>query len=130
MKPGVHRSLRKTRQAWRGFLQVDLAVALAIFSIAIVPLGYSFAQERKLLKIEYQRSLANEIVDGEMEILAAGAGRNFPDGSQTYPVQSRAATALPPGHFELTKAGNHLRLGWMPDEHWGVPAVIRETTMP
>jgi hypothetical protein len=128
MKPGIHPSLREARP--RGFLQVDLAVALAILSIAILPLGYSFAQERKLLKIEYQRSVANEIVDGEMEILAAGAGRNFPDGTQPYPVQSRSAAALPPGHFELTKADNHLRLEWMPDARRGVGAVIRETTMP
>jgi hypothetical protein len=129
MKPGIHPSLRRTRPARQGFLQVDLAVALAILSIAILPLGYSFVQERKVLKIEYQRSVANEIVDGEMEILAAGAGRNFPDGPQTYPVQSRAASALPPGHFELTKAGNHLRLEWMPDARRGVGTVIRETTI-
>jgi hypothetical protein len=130
MKTGVHRSFYEIRQATRGFLQVDLVVALAILSIAILPLGYSFARERDLLKIEYQRSVANEIVDGEMEILAAGAARTFPDGTQTYPVQSRAATALPPGHFELTKAGSHLRLEWMPDARRGVGAVIRETTMP
>ena len=130
MKPGVHSSLRETRKARRGFLQVDLAVALAILSIAILPLGYTFVRERELLKIEYQRSVANEIVDGEMEILAAGAGRNFPDGTQTYPVESRSAAALPPGHFELTKAGNHLRLEWMPDARRGVGSVIRETTMP
>ena len=128
MKPGIHPSLREARP--RGFLQVDLAVALAILSIAILPLGYTFVRERELLKIEYQRSIANEIVDGEMEILAAGAGRNFPDGSQTYPVQSHAATSLPPGHFELTKAGNNLRLEWMPDARRGGGAVIRETTMP
>ncbi len=101
----------KARQAGRGFLQVDLVVALAhFFHRHPMPLGYAFVRERQVLKIEYQKSVADEIVDGEMEILAAGAGRIFSDGSQTYPVQSRAATALPPGHFELTKAGNHLRL--------------------
>ena len=114
----------------RAFLQVDLAVALAIFSIGMVPLAYSFAQERQLLKIEYQRGIADELVDGEMEILAAGAGRDFPDGSQLYRVHSRAAAALPPGHFELTKSGSHLRLEWVPDAHRGLGAVIRETTMP
>lgn len=113
-----------------GFLQIDLVVALAIFSIAIVPLGFSFARERQVLKMDYRRSVANEIVDGEMEILAAGAGRDFPDGSQIYPVHSRAAASLPPGHFQLTKSGNHLRLEWRPDEPHGVGVVIRETTMP
>jgi hypothetical protein len=96
----------------------------------MVPLAYSFTRERQVLKVEYLRSVADEIVDGEMEILAAGASRNFPDGSQIYPVNARAAAALPPGHFELTKTGKHLRLEWIPDARRGIGAVIRETTLP
>lgn len=113
-----------------GFLMVDLLVALAIFTIAIMPLGYAFARERQVLKIDYLRSVVDEIVDGEMEILAAGAGGSYPDGSQTYTVHSRAATGLPPGHFELTKSKNDLRLEWIPDEPRGLSAVIRESSMP
>ena len=109
---------------------VDLVVAMAILALAIVPLGFSFARERQLLKIEYLHSVANEIVDGEMEILAAGDWKNFPDGAQAYTVHSRAAASLPPGHFQLTKTGNHLRLEWTPDQRHGVGAVVRETTLP
>jgi hypothetical protein len=112
-----------------GFLQIDLAVGLAILAIAVVPLGFSFARERQVLKMEYARSVADEIVDGEMEILAAGDGKNYSDGSQTYTVNARAAAGLPPGHFQLTKTGNHLRLEWTPDEKHGVGAVVRETTL-
>jgi hypothetical protein len=113
----------------RGFLEVDLIVGLAILSLAIVPLGFSFAREQQVLKIEYARSVANEIVDGEMEILAAGDWKNFPDGSQNYSVHANAAASLPPGHFQLTKTGNHLRLEWNPDAKRGVGAVVRETTV-
>jgi len=130
MKTQILREPHKRQSAHRGFLQVDLVAALAIFGIGIAHLAYSFARERQVLKIEYLRSVADEIVDGEMEILAAGAGRDFPDGSQSYPVNSRAAGALPPGHFELTKTGNHLRLEWLPDERRGLGPVIRETTLP
>ena len=91
------------RRRARGFLEVDLLVGLAILSLAILPLGYSFARERKMLKIEYFRSVADEIVDGEMEILATGAAKDYPDGSQNYSVHANAAAALPPGHFQLTK---------------------------
>jgi hypothetical protein len=112
----------------RGFLLVDLAVAMAILALAIVPLGYSFASERKVLKIEYVRSVTNEIVDGEMEILAAGDWKNFPDGSQNYTIRANAVTSLPPGHFQLTKNGNHLRLEWNPDTKHGIGAVVREIT--
>ena len=113
----------------RGFLEVDLLVGLAILSLAIVPVGFSFARERQVLKIEYTRSVANEIVDGEMEILAAGAWKNFPDGAQSYPVHANAGASLPPGHFQLTKTGNHLRLEWTPDKRQGIGAVVREVTV-
>jgi hypothetical protein len=108
---------------------MDLVVAMAILSLAIVPLGFSFARERHVLKIEYFRSVANEIVDGEMEILAAGDWKNFPDGPQSYSVHANSATSLPPGHFQLTKTGNHLRLEWTSDERQGIGAVVREVTV-
>lgn len=117
------------RHCTRGFLEVDLVVGLAILSLAVVPLGFSFARERQILKIEYSRSVANEIVDGEMEILAAGDWKNFPDGVQNYPVHASAAASLPPGHFQLTKNGNHLRLEWNSDKKRGIGAIVRETTV-
>jgi hypothetical protein len=113
-----------------GFLMVDLVAALAIFAIAVMPLAYAFARERQILKIDYLRAVANEVVDGEMEILTAGAGRDFPDGSQVYTVNSRATASLPPGHFLLNRNGNYLRLSWIPDERRGLSPVVRETMMP
>jgi hypothetical protein len=120
---------RHRRRLRRGYLMVDLLVALAILSLAIVPVGFSFAHERQVLKMEYCRSVANEIVDGEMEILAAGDWKNFPDGSQNYPVHARAAATLPPGRFQLTKTGNHLRLEWNSYEKHGVGAIVREVNI-
>ena len=108
---------------------VDLVVAVAILTMAIVPLGFSFARERKALRAEYVRAAANEIVDGEMEILAAGDWKQFQDGAQSYAVHSHAAANLPASHFQLTKTGNHLRLEWTPDRHEGIGAVVREVTV-
>jgi hypothetical protein len=113
----------------RGFLMVDLAFGITILAVAIIPLGFSFARERDVLRAEYFRAVAVEIVDGETEILAAGDWKNFPDGSQVYTVHSRAAAKLPPGHFELTKNGNHLRLEWTSDKRKGIGAVVREITV-
>ena len=129
MKTPFSSALVKSYRARRGYLQIDLLVGLAILALAIVPLGYSFARERQVLKMEYARSAANEIVDGEMEILAAGAARNFPDGSQNYSVHARAVASLPPGKFQLTKTGNQLRLVWHSDEKHGIGSVVRETTL-
>jgi len=112
-----------------GFLMVDLMVGVAILTIAVLPLAYSFVRERQVLRIEYTRGVADELVDGEMEILAAGAAKNLPDGPQKYTVQAAAANQLPPGHFELTKSGQHLRLEWLPDARRGLGPVVREANL-
>ena len=120
MKIKLSQLFGRDRRFQRGILEVDLLVGLAILSLAILPLGFAFARERQVLKIEYYRSVASEIVDGEMEILAAGYWKNFPEGVQAYPVQSQAAAHLPTGHFQLTKTGDHLRLEWNSDEKRGI----------
>jgi hypothetical protein len=109
-----------------GLLQVDLFVAMAIFVIAMLPMGYAFDREWHTLKIEYYRGVANEMVDGEMEILTAGGGQSLPEGKQGYTVKSPAMNALPPGHFELIKTGRHLRLSWQPDQPCGLGTITRE----
>jgi hypothetical protein len=91
--------------------------------------AYSFARERHALRIEYSRAVAGEIVDGEIEILAAGAAKDLPDGTRNYPIHSAAANQLPAGHFQLTKTGSHVRLEWLPDGRHGVGAVAREATL-
>jgi len=109
-------------------LMADLFVAMGILAVAIMPLAFSYVRETRLLRAEYFRGVAMEIVDGEMEILAAGEWRNLPDGSQPYAVHAGAATNLPPGRFQLIKTGNHLRLEWASDRRQGIGTVIREVT--
>ena len=111
------------------FLMTDLIVAMAILTIAIIPISFSFINDRQLLRAEYYRSVAVEVADGEMEILAAGAWQAFPDGQQGYTVHANAVAHLPPGHFELTKTGKHLRLEWKADARHGVGNVVREITV-
>jgi hypothetical protein len=129
VKIKISRQFFAVLSARHGFLEVDLAVGLAILALAVVPLGFLFARERQVLRIEYFRSVANEIVDGEMEILAAGEWKNYPDGTQAYPVHANATTNFPPGHFQLTKTGNHLLLEWNSDGRKGIGEVAREITI-
>ena len=114
----------------RGLVLVELVVAIAILAIALLPLGYAAGSTARRFRAEYQRAVAVEIVDGEMKILAAGEWRAFPEGPQPYPVAAQAAGNLPPGKFELTRAGNHLRLQWSSTEKLGIGVVIREVTAP
>ncbi len=129
MKINVHQHFRASPKHGRGFLMVDLLVGMAILTLAIMPLTFSFVHERQLLRAEYFRAVAMEIVDGEMEILAAGEWRDFPDGPQIYTVHAQAAARLPSGHFQLTKTGKHLRLEWKSDQRRGVGTVAREITV-
>jgi hypothetical protein len=113
----------------RGFLMVDLIVGMVILAVAIMPLAFSYVRETRLLRAEYFRGTIMEIVDGEMEVLAAGEWRNFPEGAQPYTVHARAAANLPTGHFQLTKTSRHLRLEWTSDQQQGIGTVIREVTI-
>ncbi len=110
----------------RGWLMVELLAGMALLVGALLPLAYSFATEKQVLRAYYQRVVAMEIVDGEMEVLAAGEWRAFKPGVQEYVSHAAAVTNLPPGRFLLTISGQHLRLEWQPSvKHHGGP-VVRE----
>jgi len=112
-----------------GALMVELLVAMALMAGALLPLAYSIASERRLVRATYQRAVAMEIVDGEMEVLAAGAWRAHSTGAHEYPVHAMAATNLPPGRFLLTVQGPKVRLEWRPSVKMHGGAVVREVTM-
>jgi hypothetical protein len=113
----------------RGALMIELLVALGILAGALLPCAYSIASEKRLARAYYQRAVAMEIVDGEIEALAAGEWRAFAPGTSEYPARAGAATNLPPGQFLLTIAGQKVRLEWRPAvKHHGGP-VVREVIL-
>jgi hypothetical protein len=113
----------------RGAIIFEVVMAMAILVIAVLPLGFTLHSDAKLFRVTYQQAVAMEIVDGEIEILAAGGWRDIPEGSRPYAVHANAATSLPPGRFLLTRAGNHLRLEWSAAKKSGIAPVIREVTV-
>ncbi len=118
----THNSLLRQR----GWMMAELLVATAILMGALLPIAYSFDKEKQLARVYYDRSIAMEIVDGEMEVLLAGEWRAFGPGTHAYPVKAGAVTNLPPGQFTLTLDGNKIRLEWQPAlKRYGGP-VARE----
>src|SRR5258708_34004562 len=89
---GKDASAPRVRQ--NGFLMTEMLVALAILLGALLPLAYSLASEKRLARAAYQRAVAMELVDGEMEILAAGEWRAMPAG--VHEDQVHAAARLKP----------------------------------
>lgn len=113
-----------------GWLEIDLAVAVGILIIALMPLAYSFSREASLFKASYYRAVAMEIVDGEMEILAGGEWRAFEHGTHQYQVSADAARNLPDGEFILTVDADRLRLEWIPERKHRGGVVMREVALP
>lgn len=111
------------------FLITELVMAMAFLALVILPLGYGFWHEAKLARAYYQRALAMEIVDGEMEILAAGQWRAYREGTQAYSVALDSSTNLPPGEFVLTLQPPLLRLAWQPQGKSRLGAVAREVSL-
>lgn len=114
------------RRHERGALNVDMVIALAIFVTAMMPLGYGWVQEQKVLRSHYWHAVAMEIVDGEMEILVAGEWRAWREGTHIVPIKAAAAKNLPPGKFTLTRTGQTVRLEWVPEKRGSGGHVVRE----
>jgi hypothetical protein len=113
-----------------GFLNVELAAAMFLLLVAVIPLGFSFVHERDLCRVYYVQAVATQIVDGEMEILVAGGWRNAAEGTRTYAVKAEAAKNLPPGKFLFTRTQGHLKLEWVADRRgWG-GRIVREADLP
>lgn len=106
---------RQQIQRQRGLLMTELMIAMAILLVAIIPVGYSFVSEQKLARASYVRAVAMEIVDGELEVLAAGEWRRQPEGRQPFAVRANSALNLPKGGFVLTRKSDYLRLEWIPE---------------
>ena len=109
-----------------GFLIADAVVAMAILLIALVPLTMAFGGEGRLARRYYERAIAEQIVDGEFEILQAGGWHELPSGAHAYAVRARAAVNLPPGAFRTTLAEGRLRLEWRAEDPRRGATVVRE----
>lgn len=113
----------------RGALITEWVVAMGILAVVMLPLAFSFNQESKLCRAAYFKAAALEIIDGEMEVLAAGEWRAYKPGPQEYSVSARAATNLPPGAFRLTLADGQARLEWIPKSRGHGATVAREVKL-
>lgn len=112
-----------------GWMMVELLVAVALLAGCLLPLAYSITSERRYARAIYRHAVAMEIVDGEVEALAAGQWRAFSNGVCEYKVRAGAATNLPPGRFLLTLQPGQLRLEWRPDTKQLGGSVVREAML-
>lgn len=123
----IRNSMRRRQKC--ASLMTELVVAMAILIFALIPLAYSIIGEKRLARATYQRAVAMEIVDGEMEVLAAGGWHAFNTGTTNYHVRAGAATNLPPGEFLVTITAEKIRLEWKPSVKHQGGSVLREVVI-
>ena len=114
----------------RGFLAIDMAIAIALLLLAVLPVAFSWDREQRLFRAYYLRAVAMEILDGEMEALAAGGWKAFPEGKHEYQVHAASATNLGPGRFIFSRQTNSIRLEWMPEQKGRGGPLRRELPLP
>ncbi len=113
----------------RGYLVVELMVGIAILLAVVMPICFSVLIDQKMARANYYRATAIAIVDGEMEILAAGEWKAHPPGTNDYVVKAESARNLPAGKFVLARSQDRLRLEWMPRAPAAGGPVRREITL-
>ena len=101
----------KKQRRRKGWITVEVVVAIGVFALAIVPLSGIYLAEAKLAKAYYLRAAAMELVDGELEVLRAGHYRAFTPGTHRYVVAGVTAAQLG-GEFTLTVGSNAVQLEW------------------
>jgi hypothetical protein len=118
----------KTRGAG-GYALLEILIAMSMLTIILAGYASINWQEGKLAREYYYRAVAAEVVDGEMEALAASEWQAYPKGSQAYPVKAESAKNLPPGKFVLTVEPGRVRLEWLPASDAAGGRVVREAAI-
>ena len=111
---------------------IEVMVALGVLMAVVTPLVFTILQDQRQARDLYLRAVVMEIVDGEMEVLAAGAWREHELGPHEYSINANSATNLPPGKFIFTRTEKNIRLEWRPQDEFAGHRikVTREARLP
>jgi hypothetical protein len=104
-------------------------IALAILVMALLPLAYSFVADQRAMRAAYERAAAMQLVDGEMEVLAAGGWRQYPPGTNVITLTGNAAVNLTTNRALLIIETNSIRLEWRTAKRASA-GIIREVKRP
>ena len=111
---------------------IEVMVALGVLMAVVTPLVFTILQDQRQARDLYLRAVVMEIVDGEMEVLAAGAWREHELGPHEYSINANSATNLPSGKFIFTRTEKNIRLEWRPQDEFADRRikVTREARLP
>ncbi|MGA1238360.1 MAG: hypothetical protein ACO34E_16035 [Limisphaerales bacterium] len=98
-----------------GYINADAVVGLSMLVLALMPLTLTLFPQQKVAVAAYEQAVVMEVLDGELEVLRAGAWKKYGEGEHEYVVRAEAAGSLSAGHFVLRVWEGVLRLEWRPD---------------
>lgn len=119
---------RNKNRSRRGVLEVDMLIAMALLLGAAIPLMCTFASDARALRQGYNRAVAMECVDGELEVLAAGAWRQQPLGTNEITLSGTAVHNLRPPTATVIRRPDSIRVEWRPASNRSV-CIAREVKL-
>lgn len=114
----------------RGGILMELLVALALLALVLLPLAGGFAGQRRMAKQLSQRLVLTELIDGEMEFIAAGRWRRFTEGTNTLEIEMPPGFLPPPGRTFVIRNVNHFKVVWEPETRLAIGRIERHWTAP
>mgnify|MGYP006279539203 CR=1 FL=1 len=116
------------------FAMVELIAAMMILSVLITVVTLNTAMERRRMRALYHRAVAEQVLDGYRDLLAAGAWRQYPDGRHTLDIDAPAFQALPNASavLHIARQADHVAfsLRWEPKAPTGAGSVRKEAVIP
>ncbi|MCD8535746.1 MAG: hypothetical protein LR011_13570 [Verrucomicrobia bacterium] len=119
----------QSRRSRGGFATMDMVISMILIISVMLPLGFSLARDGELYRAYSIRARAMSILDGEMEVLAAGYWRHFGLGQHAYQPRSQSAASMT-GEFLLSVSESELKLTWNPANRYRGGVVERRIVIP
>lgn len=103
------------------FIQLDVAVAIAILMLVFIPLTVTSSGKLDLARRHHVEAVVLQLIDGEIDVLLAGELKKYKAGEQRITPSGDVVEMLPKGDFVLTVKEKQLELVWVPVKlsKWG-----------
>ncbi len=106
------------------FSQVDLVVAMFLMVAALMPLGMTLAKDSELYRAWSLRARAMTVVDGELEVLAAGVWKEYGPGEHEL-VPKSGAELSGYGSFRVLVDAESIQVRWIPGKKYRGGTIVR-----
>ena len=113
-----------------GAIHLEAILALALTAAVLLPISGIVVSQRRIASDLTRHLTMIELVDGEMELIAAGDWVRYPEGTHSVPLPSPEGFVPPVGELTLVRQGREFSLAWRPANRWIGGGIERRWTAP